>query len=69
MLPADDGGTTQIDHILVSKYGIFVIETKNRKGWIFGGPQQLGHNKFMGTITPFRIRCGRIINIQKHSRL
>lgn len=26
----------QIDHIVVSKYGIFVIETKNIKGWIFG---------------------------------
>lgn len=30
------GGTTQIDHILVSVYGIFVIETKNMRGWIFG---------------------------------
>lgn len=27
--------TTQIDHILVSIYGVFVIETKNYKGWIF----------------------------------
>ena len=26
--------TTQIDHILVSVYGIFLIETKNYKGWI-----------------------------------
>ena len=34
------GGTTQIDHILVSKYGIFVIETKNIKGWIFGSESQ-----------------------------
>jgi hypothetical protein len=31
-------GTTQIDHVLVSVYGIFVIETKNIKGWIFGAP-------------------------------
>ncbi len=29
-------GTTQIDHVIVSAYGIFVIETKNMKGWIFG---------------------------------
>jgi len=29
-------GTTQIDHILFTKHGIFVIETKNYKGWIFG---------------------------------
>jgi len=38
-LPTDDG-TTQIDHIIVSKYGIFVVETKNMKGWIFGGENQ-----------------------------
>lgn len=31
-----DYGTTQIDHIIVSLYGIFVIETKNYKGWITG---------------------------------
>jgi len=31
-----DNGTTQIDHIIVSQYGVFVIETKNYKGWIFG---------------------------------
>jgi restriction system protein len=35
VLPSQ-GGTTQIDHVLVSVYGIFVIETKNMKGWIFG---------------------------------
>ena len=29
-------GTSQIDHIVVSVYGIFVIETKNYKGWITG---------------------------------
>lgn len=28
--------TTQIDHILVSRYGIFIIETKHYSGWIFG---------------------------------
>ena len=29
-------GTTQIDHIVVSKYGIFTIETKNYRGEIYG---------------------------------
>ncbi len=29
-------GTSQIDHIVVSTYGIFVIETKHLSGWIFG---------------------------------
>ena len=32
------GKTTQIDHILVSSFGIFVIETKHYKGWIFANP-------------------------------
>lgn len=36
-LPIEDG-TTQIDHIIVSRFGVFVIETKNMKGWIFGNP-------------------------------
>ncbi|MCQ4635868.1 NERD domain-containing protein [Anaerovorax odorimutans] len=35
MLYVDDR-TTQIDHIVVSSYGIFVIETKNYKGLITG---------------------------------
>ncbi len=30
------GYTTQIDHIVISDFGIFVIETKNYKGWIVG---------------------------------
>lgn len=38
-LPTEDG-TTQIDHIIVSKFGIFVVETKNMKGWIFGSANQ-----------------------------
>ena len=33
-------GTTQIDHIVVSKYGIFTIETKNYRGKIFGNDNQ-----------------------------
>jgi hypothetical protein len=37
MLPSRGNTTaTQIDHIVISNYGIFVIETKSHKGWIFG---------------------------------
>lgn len=49
---ATSNGTTQIDHIIVSRYGIFVIETKNMEGWIFGSEKQsrwtqsLGRTKF-----------------------
>ena len=31
--------SSQIDHMIVSPYGIFVIETKNHKGFIFGDMQ------------------------------
>lgn len=31
-----NGRTSQIDHLVISIYGIYVIETKNYKGWIFG---------------------------------
>lgn len=33
----NDEVTSQIDHMVVSDFGIFVIETKNFKGWIVGG--------------------------------
>ena len=32
-------GTTQIDHVIVSVFGLFVIETKNYKGWIYASSQ------------------------------
>ncbi|MEP4546692.1 MAG: NERD domain-containing protein [Saccharospirillum sp.] len=38
-IPTQDG-TTQVDHIVVSIYGVFVVETKNMKGWIFGSVNQ-----------------------------
>lgn len=33
-------GTTQVDHIVLSRFGVFVVETKNMSGWIFGGKSQ-----------------------------
>jgi len=39
ILPTPDG-TTQVDHIVISPFGIFVVETKNLSGWIFGGERQ-----------------------------
>lgn len=32
----DNGATTQLDFVVVSRFGIFVIEQKTYKGWIFG---------------------------------
>lgn len=37
VLFVSNGRSTQIDHIVVSPYAVFVIETKGYKGWIFGG--------------------------------
>lgn len=51
-LPLKEGGTTQIDHIIVSIYGVFVVETKNYSGWIFADrnqqswTQSIGREKF-----------------------
>ncbi|MBI9019096.1 MAG: NERD domain-containing protein [Phycisphaerae bacterium] len=40
MLPRNDKPelTTQIDHIIVSRYGLFVLETKNYRGKIYASP-------------------------------
>jgi hypothetical protein len=35
-IPKKDGSTSQIDHLILSEQGLFVIETKNYSGWIFG---------------------------------
>lgn len=39
MLPVSNR-TTQIDHVVLSPFGIFVVETKNISGWIFGNADQ-----------------------------
>lgn len=36
MIEKRNGHTSQIDHVVVSPYGIFVIETKNISGYVYG---------------------------------
>jgi restriction system protein len=36
----NENGSAQIDHVLITPTGIFVIETKHYQGWIFGNPNQ-----------------------------
>ena len=49
---ADENGTHQIDHLVISKYGVFVIEMKNYYGLITGDEykdswtQHLGKKKY-----------------------
>lgn len=41
LLPTEPaGGSTQIGHVVVSPYGVFVLETKHYQGWIFGSERQ-----------------------------
>jgi len=35
-----DRGTTQVDHVVISKYGVFAIETKNYIGEIYGDDER-----------------------------
>lgn len=41
MLKVGDGKTSQIDHIVINPNGVFVIETKNYSGRIYGSEEQL----------------------------
>ncbi len=34
------GGTVHFDHIVVSRFGVFVIESQYAVGWVSGGPSQ-----------------------------
>lgn len=39
-IPKDDGKTTEIDVLMVCSKGLFVFESKNYSGWIFGSEEQ-----------------------------
>lgn len=39
-LPKEDGTTTEIDVLLITRRGLFVFESKNYSGWIFGDEHQ-----------------------------
>ena len=39
-VPLSNGQTTELDIVLIDEKGIFVIESKNYAGWIFGGEDQ-----------------------------
>lgn len=39
IIPYGDS-SAQIDHLVISPYGCFIVETKNMSGWIFGSADQ-----------------------------
>lgn len=60
-------GTTQIDHVIVSRFGIFVVETKNMEGWIYGSEKDShlisGLKISLGKSFGSKIRCVVFIDI------
>ncbi len=39
-IPKEDGTTTEIDLIMIAETGVYVFESKNYSGWIFGNNRQ-----------------------------
>ncbi|WP_257670485.1 NERD domain-containing protein [Parapedobacter tibetensis] len=67
------GQTSQIDHVVVSDFGIFVIEMKNYQGWIFGGE----HTEYWTQViykwktqfySPVRQNRGHVFALKHHLR-
>ena len=71
ILLSKEAGTSQIDHIVLSPYGIFVIETKNYKGIITGSDNMAnwcqniyGHKKTF--MNPVNQNIGHVKTLRKH---
>ena len=71
ILLSNENGTSQIDHIIVSVYGVFAIETKNYQGQIYGTEdsedwtQNIYGNKSYFK-NPIRQNYGHIKTIKEH---
>lgn len=69
-IPKENGETTEIDVLMISKDGIFVLESKNYSGWIFGSensrewtqvlPQGRGKSRKERFYNPIRQNKGHI---------
>ena len=67
----DNGKSRQIDHIAITKYGIFVIETKNFNGDIYGKEtsdtwKQYINNKCFKFKNPIHQNYGHLEIVKKH---
>jgi hypothetical protein len=66
--------SAQIDHVIVSRYGIFVIETKNRNGWIFGRADesywtQVIYNKKVKFQNPLKQNHGHTQSLARYLKI
>lgn len=71
-------GSTQIDHVVISPYGVFVIETKSHKGMIFGDCNSQNWTQVLFDKTgqknhqfysPYKQNFGHLRNLYKHLNL
>lgn len=57
-------GTTQIDHVFVSVYGVFVVETKNmRAGFLVVSTKPCGLSRYSRNRANFRTRYARTLSM------
>ena len=74
-VPKEDGTTTEIDLIMITATGIYVFESKNYSGWIFGDEntkfwtQSLKGGKKYRFYNPIWQNKKHISALQKHLRL
>ena len=67
--------TTQIDHIVISPFGFFVIETKNYRGWILGSEKSKEWKEVFRTTpehyfyNPIKQNWGHVYALAEHLRL
>jgi Zn-finger domain associated with topoisomerase type I len=71
MIQRPDKKTSQIDHVVISRYGVFVIETKNYTGWIMGSEKaeywtQVIYKRKERLYNPIRQNYGHIKALESH---
>lgn len=70
-VPKEDGGMAQVDHIVTSPWGIFVIETKHYTGWIFGSEHQAQWTQIIykrkeKMYNPIRQNYGHVMSLKSY---
>ncbi len=71
-LPTYDNGSTQIDHILINQYGVFVIESKHYSGWVFADKnnqqwtQRFSNGQTFQFFSPIKQNEGHIKQLSRH---
>lgn len=67
-------GSSQIDHVIVSRFGIFVIEVKNRSGSIYGNEREAKWTQVLGRVkhsieNPLRQNFGHMKALEEFLRI